>query len=303
VSNIFDNTCGFADFLRGCCALLKFCKAYNYKLLVNYKSHIVFKFFEYNPHLMGETAMPLLEVRAPKPYEVIDAKLDELFRFKRSFNVFTNALYRNNINIESIDFDIKMYVRSLLTPNHILEKYFNDAINKIGLNIDEPYIAIHFRVSDGIMHTTVNNSYIINLVVVNTRKIMELNRGKQILFISNSKPTRDYIKTIIPEILYSVSDPIHLGVYETDEKKIAETLVDLLLFARCIMIYSLGYSGFSYLMSKIYDINYKIIRLITNYDFEYSHGENERTFQVSDNFKYNTFTNKPLVGLLRKRMR
>lgn len=294
VPEINKKTCGFADFLRGCCALLNFCERYNYKLLINNKSHILFKFFEYNSVIMGEPEIDLLELRSPESFDIIDKKLDNLFKSNQSFNVFTNALYKNNIDIDVLDTKIKLYIKNLLTPNILLERYFNDIVDRISLDIKKEYIIIHFRIGDGLINLLLTNKEIIFSIVDNIKEIIELNKNKQILLLSNSKIVRDQISKLVPDILYSVSDPIHLGVYESDERKIAETLSDLLLLTRCNMIYSLGYSGFSYLLSKIYDIDYKIIILMEN-NFNYKN--------VKKEFEYNYFANMSLINVLRRRIR
>ena len=251
---------GFADFIRGTIALFLYCKKYNYKLYIDYDIHPIFKYFNFNKeNYIKNFSSETIELLPPLSYEEINIKLFDLFNSNlENINILTNSFY--NETDEYIN-ESYSFIKEILFPNSQIKNIFENNLEKMKL-IKNEYVVFHLRFHDNAIFNPLydikdeTKIKIINLI--NTIKL----QNKNIVIISNFYNFINYLKNNVDNVYFSDTIPIHLGSLDLSsniEEKIQGTIIDLLFLINCSEIHSIseyGGSGFSHIISKIYDIPY-----------------------------------------------
>lgn len=258
---------GFGDFLRGTVALFEYSKKYGYTLYID-QSHLLFSFLENNEHFIGVHDFQVIEVIPPLSYEEISDQLHVLFLQDQSFAVLTNSFYSHDPlrNFGDISSDCKTFLKRVLTPIVKLENIINEAYANMGIDISKGYSIIHFRCADEYLadqERVANESEINNLSLKLERLQSQVNKEMQYIFICGSSSISFKMKEKNPSLFYWMNEKIHLGGLQHKDlnRGISETLADFFIMSRADKIYSFnnGPSGFSYMCSLIYDINYVVV--------------------------------------------
>jgi hypothetical protein len=252
---------GLADFIRGTISLFLYCKKYNYKLYINYDIHPIFKYFNFdnNIYIKDTLSKNVIELLPPLSYDNINLNLLNLFQSNLdNINILTNSFYNEydkDIN-ESYN-----YIKEMLLPNFEIKNMFESNLEKMKL-VKNEYAVFHLRFHDNsIFNPSYDISEEIKLKIINLINNIKL-ENKNIVIITNFYNFINYLKTNIDNIFFSDNLPIHLGSLDTStnmEDKIKGTVCDLQYLINCNKIYAIseyGGTGFSSIISKIYNIEY-----------------------------------------------
>jgi hypothetical protein len=253
---------GLADFLRGTIALYNFSKLYDYKLLID-SNHPLFKFLKPNDKfILSDPSLEVIELLPPLSYDDIYNKCNQIFNNGKTFSIITNSFYNleNRIlsNFGPISNDCRDYLKSILSPSDEIENKIKDIFNSIyNINIENGFKVIHLRFGDNYLH---NNIFDENLYQSYFNKISILvNQNPNIKFIllSDSSKMANKLKEDIPLINYWDNSKVHLGDLKNNtETSVFDTLVDFFIMSKCNEILVVNNSGFSNVVSLIYNINY-----------------------------------------------
>ena len=255
---------GLADFIRGTKALFILSTKFNYKLLIDYNIHPVFKYFKFNENIyINEiNTNNTIELLPPVSYQAIFSKLLNLFNSKQNLYLLTNSQYyiQNHNDIYILN-NSNNFIKEMLKPSDLLEEIFLNKINEINIDINN-YIIIHLRINDDCFF---NENFILdknfdNLTKEKIKKIIDDNYGNNILVLSNYSKYLEDLKNIFNNIYITNNLTIHLGSLDNEnmENKIQGTLIDLLFMSKSKKIFNIsqygGRSGFSYEIAQIYNI-------------------------------------------------
>lgn len=253
---------GFADFLRGTIALYQYARKYNYSLKFDIDSHPIFKFLNIPQQFATTTDenVNTIEIIPPVEYYDMDSMLDSLFSKNETFNILTNAFYKENNDMT----DEYAFARSFLKPSNQLYNYIEIEKNSNELDFDNPYITIHVRLGDQyLVNKNSPNDNLINRIRHLVNQIRSNESEKQILFIADSKELKKSLKDLC---FITTTEPIHTGSLDKDrvDNRIISTLCDFFLMSTSEKIYCLNYwdgSGFSRICAKIFGKQYIPINL------------------------------------------
>jgi len=236
-----SNFWGIGDVLRGTIQLFLLSKKLGFKLYVDTSLHPISKYLQpvENPYsdLIQENKNKILMIPAYKNLEEFIKGLsgDSFF--------FTNAHIT-----EEIDEECRIFIKTILRPNHMLE----EELKKISK--PEPYNIMHFRLGDDELVRSMNNMPTCTIDMV--LKLINKNKEYNDILMSDSmklKINRD----VVNEIRVIQTKPAHLG-YCADYQSIKDTLIDFFLLtgASKIKTYSSyrSISGFVFWIHKIYSI-------------------------------------------------
>lgn len=263
---------GFADFIRGTKTLYLLSKKFNYKLLIDYNIHPLFKYFKYNENIYTTELNKTIttELIPVMSYREIYSRLLNLFNSKKDLYLLTNSFYTSN-KTKHIDHGVdeinssNNFIKEMLKPSVLLEKLFINKINEINLNINN-YITIHLRIKDNCFFDKNFNldKKTDNLIKEKIKIILNNNIDKNVLVLSNYSRYLQSLKRFFNNIYITNNLAIHLGSLDNKnmENKIQGTLIDLLFMSKSKQIYTIsqyGSSGFSYEIAKTYNIPFKVI--------------------------------------------
>ncbi len=284
---------GFADFLRGTRTLYLLSKKYNYKILIDYDIHPIFKFLKYDENFfIRNLNVDTLELLPPIEYNEIYEKLTSYFESNNNIYILTNSFHSNFEESEIIESN--NYLKNILIPNNLLSILIKKKLLRMNINIDDldninnKYIVIHIRLHDSCLF---NDNFNLDNNIINNlhnaiNNIMN-NNDKKIIIISNYYKLIENLKKKYDNLFFTNNNPIHLGSLseninlndldeisdiEEDEKnnielkvlnkldkKIRDTLIDFFILTKSSIIYAIseyGGTGFSYEISQIYNIPY-----------------------------------------------
>ncbi len=264
---------GLGDFLRGTIALFNYCKKYNYDIYLDNR-HIMFTYLLDNNRIINNNIFnETVELLPPLTFETIDFKLNELFNNNKSFCIMTNSFYtRLNdnlmVNFGDISSDCKIFLRQILTPNKFLNEYLEKILSLLAINKYD-YEVIHIRTSDEFENNGIFDIQLFTYLDNKIKNLLKIYKNKKFVLISDSCKLSNELKNNNPNLLYWSNKKIHLGdLKHNDTQKneaIINTLIDLFIIRFSNKIYSYafnGISGFSKIISLIYDIEYINIDLI-----------------------------------------
>jgi hypothetical protein len=255
---------GFGDWLRGTVTLWNYCQIYNYRLFIDKDVHPIFSYLQENEALITDpiTNRDVEEWYYPTTYEEIDEKIKYLFEKNETFAILTNGVY---VPLDSNDYygpisrECKDWLKDILTPNPELTQSIQNVYNTIGINLEQSYRVIHLRLGDNYLHNNVidDHSYLERI----NRRIQHTLRTESeynyILLCDMSSFALE-LKNRNPQLFYWDNKKIHTGEIRYDKKKVGvqDTLIDFFIMSKAIHIMSIFDSGFSKMVSKIYDITY-----------------------------------------------
>jgi hypothetical protein len=256
---------GFGDFLRGTICLYNFSKKYNYKLLINRESHLIFNYFKNSEHYIFMSNINNCKFK-DTPIELIEgninfieiySRIEELFISKKNFLIITNSLYSFNnnmlVNYGDISQECKDFLRNILIPIDSIEKKIINVFNDIyKINVGDNYIIIHIRLKDDYTY----NENIYNSIYNSIIGLISRNNNNYILMCSDSIIGLKLYNSI-QGLHYWDNQKTHLGILN-NKNGIEDTVIDFIIMSRSIEIISYSYypwgSGFSKYISIIYDI-------------------------------------------------
>lgn len=257
---------GFADFLRGTITLYYLSKMYNYKLFID-NNHVIFNYLKPNPHIINETKLTdTIEVIPPLSYPDIYCKLNQLFQKSESFSVLTNSFYKDSetsqlINFGSITNDCRDFMSDILQPNEEIITKINYLFESVyNINKNENYEIIHLRTGDTYLHENIFNQSIYELYYNRITNLINNNPDTKYILISDSSEVANKLKENIPKLFYWNNLKIHLGdLINFSQNAVFDTLVDFFIMSSSQKINVINDSGFSKVISIIYNIPYNII--------------------------------------------
>lgn len=282
---------GFADFLRGTQTLYLLSKRYNYKLLIDFDIHPIFKFLKYNENFyIKNLNVDTLEVIPPINYNNIYNILKLNFESNNDIYILTNSFHSDHMITDHYDQnqinESNNYLKEILLPNNLLSILIKKRL--LSMNINDNYIVIHLRFNDNCF----NDNFILssnhkNKLYNVINNIQNDNSETKIIVLSNYYDFIEELKQKYDNLFFNKNNPIHLGSLdkniniddldeisdiEDDEKdkiefkllnkldkKIRDTLIDLFILTKASKIYGISQymgSGFSYQISEIYNIPY-----------------------------------------------
>lgn len=258
---------GFADFLRGTIALFNYSKKYKYELFVD-DEHPVFNYIDKNYIFVKNDIDEIHEILCcPMSYDDIDLKINTLFSKNESLCLMTHAFYTKNKsgimeNWGDIDYDCKQFMIKLLTPNKELNETIRFAYDYFNIKENDDYDVIHLRLGDIYLYN--NNFDEATFNFVNEKiKIILSNKSRKYILFTDSISIGNKLKEQNKDLYYLASKKIHMGdLINNSENSIRDTLVDFFIMSKSNCIYSYafnGISGFSKIISLIYDIKYIMI--------------------------------------------
>jgi hypothetical protein len=251
---------GLADFLRGTIALYYFTKQYNYTLLLD-NSHPFFRYLQSNPCIISNTIFPqTVEIIPPLSYEEIYARLQELFQSQRSVCLLTNSFYTVEnggglVNFGPITEDCRTFLQSILRPIDRIEDMIHGIFTNVyQFNKNEDYKVIHLRCGDRILHDNLYDDGLYSHYYEKIYPIVTHNKDTKYILLSDSSKIACELQKNIPGLYYWNNEKVHLGRLNQSSSAIMETLVDFFIMSRSKEILTGAPSGFSVVISLIYNI-------------------------------------------------
>jgi phenolic acid decarboxylase len=257
---------GLSDFLRGTMTLYNLSNKYNYNLFID-KSHVIFNFLKPNKNIINEQILTdTIEVLPPISYDDIYINLNQIFMDGNSFSVITNSFYKDSNtgelnNFGAIQNDCRKYMLDILQPNEeVLNKInylFEDIYN---INKDSYFEIIHLRCGDKYLNENSFDFINYNLYLNKITNFISNNPNIKYILISDSLEVAKKLKLDIPNLYYWDNTKIHLGDLKNFTiNAVFDTLVDFFIMSKSKKINVINDSGFSKVVSVIYNIFYNII--------------------------------------------
>jgi hypothetical protein len=238
---------GLADFLRGTIALYNLSKQYGYTLKIN-RTHPIFRYLKGDQETdLSET----IEFLPPMSYEEIGRQLNKLFSSNTSFQVMTNSFYTHT-NWGEITEDCRQFLKQLLSPSPILLDHIH---RTFGSFINQSFKTIHIRTSDYNIHEHHFDETKLNDFLHPIRKQVGSDPNSYLVITDCSVLGNRLQKEL--GVLYVDTKKVHLGdLIHQDETSILDTLADFFMLSRAKEIYYVNDSGFSRIVSIVYNIRY-----------------------------------------------
>lgn len=251
---------GFGDWLRGTVTLWKYCKKYGFELYIDKEIHPIFSHLAENERFLIDSDREVIECFSPMPYETIDLELHKLFERKQTFAILTNGLYANieNEYYGPIPQECKEWLQQILIPNLELQNYIQQIYEYLGINVNKPYRVIHLRLGDNYLHHNNFDPEYFQHINQRIQHTLRTESEYQYILLCDTSSFALELKKQNPPLFYWDNKKIHTGEIEFDEKKIGvrDTLVDFFIMTKALHIMSMFDSGFSKMVSNIYDITY-----------------------------------------------
>lgn len=256
---------GFADFLRGTVKLINGSLEHEYDFYIDKDSHLIFSFLNNSKYIQSyDSSYKFSEEIQPKDYKVINTTIDNLFKQKESFSLITTSFYNFPDNFGSIPQDTKDILRKILTPNDELASRI-DKIKKDVMGEEDTYTALHVRTGDLYIHQEdAFNKDRYDEIKSNITRIFSNNDFPNVLLICDAVMFAEKIQNDFPEFKYWNNKKIHLGdkhrASDVNEA-IQDTLIDFFLLSGAKKIIGIPGSGFSIIVSEVFDIPYDNIEI------------------------------------------
>jgi hypothetical protein len=249
---------GFGDWLRGTVTLWNYCQEYGFELFINNQVHPIFSHLVENQQFIQNSTIPIEEYFSPMPYETIDIELRKSFERKHTFAVLTNGLYAfiTNEYYGPVPEECKKWIRQFLIPNTELEESIQNVYASLG--ICQPYRVIHLRLGDNYLHQNDFDPAYFQHINQRIQHTLRTESEYQYILLCDTSSFALELKKQNPQLFYWDNKKIHTGEIEFDEKNVGvkDTLVDFFIMTKALHILSIFDSGFSRMISNIYDITY-----------------------------------------------
>jgi hypothetical protein len=199
-------------------------------------------------------------------YNDIYYKLNEIFNNGNSFSILTNSFYTDSItselnNFGSITNDCRQFMIDIFQPNdEILNKIVYLFENVHNINKDDSFEIIHIRCGDQYLYENIFDFTNYNLYYNKLITLTRNNPNIKYILLSDSSEIAKQLKQDIPELCYWDNSKIHLGDLKNfTTNAVFDTLVDFFIMSKSKKINVVNDSGFSKVVSVIYNIEYVII--------------------------------------------
>ena len=260
---------GLGDFIRGTITLFNYSSKYNYKLYLD-NNHEIFNNILKNDRIINNTILTdTIELLPPKTYNQIDIELTALFLQNKPFCIMTNAFYTKNSNNDmenfgEISYECKEFLKQIFTPNQTTNNYLKNVYRILNLDFSQKYNIIHLRLGDNFICDNLFDNNLFNILNQKIKNIIITNQDKQLILLSDSSAMSIELKKHNPELFYWDNKKIHLGDLKNTniQQAVTDTLIDFFIMAKCDKMFCYafnGISGFSKLVSLIYDKEYIMI--------------------------------------------
>lgn len=253
---------GFGDWLRGTVTLWNYCKIYGFELYIDKEIHPIFSYLQENERLIvdQDDNREVEECFTPNTFETIDVMLRTLFEKKQTFATLTNGIYSSVINeyYGPISPECKEWLTSILTPTLELQNYIQMIYESLNIDQSKPYRVIHLRLGDNYLHQNDFDLEYFQHINSRIQHTLHTESEYQYVLLCDTSSFGLALKKENPQIFYWDNKKIHTGEIQYDKKKIGvrDTLVDFFIMTKALHIMSLFDSGFSKMISTIYDITY-----------------------------------------------
>ncbi len=263
ITTMKDKYLGFGDLLRGTIALYQLSKKYNY----NYYVHIyLHPMSNYIVSLECPFDQFIQENRDIIPYVGVNHNDPTYLTFENYYNfiqskqdiipVLCNANTSNNNNV--LTEDCKIFMKHFLKPKDFFQLEINRFIDEIPI---KNYNIFQFRMGDSelVYNQDVKQNYKHLIDKVISKKLLNPNED---IIISDSKTLKECARELG---LYTTNiEPRHFGVHN-DDRSTKELLLELFMMIKAKKIKSYSVyswkSGFTFWISKIYDIPLEFINI------------------------------------------
>jgi hypothetical protein len=235
---------GLGDLIRASMKMYSLSKKMNFHLIVDLQLHPISSFLKIEKHeythlvLKNKDNIDYVCYGAVEDY--VNYKPDDSISF-----LFTNDFFDGPLTP-----DIKDFIKHLLTPTDIFQKYINEKLKKIK---KKPFQIMHYRLNDDEFLNKIKNTCQYEEILTNLQKIKEPND----ILISDTKSFKDLVFKNTIEIMMFDINICHLGL-STDEDAIRDTLFEffLITYSSKIKTYCKihAMSGFVKWISAIYEI-------------------------------------------------
>ena len=248
---------GIGDTLRGTIQLYDSAKKRNFNFYVDFQFHVMSKYLK-NPN------NPYADLIKNNQKNIKFVDIDQLEGFidndKNYVNynnnniifLFTSAFYRDDFYDE-----MKEFMKNLLTPNDEFSKYIDNRMKEIPY---DKYNILHYRLGDYRLIGNKDNESIHGEKTLNTIiQTVTNNMEPCDILVSDSIKFKEIIHKDtknFKNLFMFKTNVKHIGYHKNDDMK--ETLFEFFVITKACKIktFSVYYwtSGFTYWISKIYDI-------------------------------------------------
>jgi hypothetical protein len=241
---------GLGDLIRASIKLYSLSKKMNFRLIVDLQLHPISTFLKAEIH---EYSFLVLKNKNNIDYicygavvDFIKSKPDDSVSF-----LFTNDFYDGEITE-----DIKIFIKNILQPTDVFQKFINYKLEKIKI---KPFQILHYRLNDDEFLNKNNNNE--NKYKKLFNHFLKIKENSDIL-ISDTQSFKDYVFQNNGNIMMYDINICHLGL-SSDKDAIRDTLFEffLITYSSKIKTYCRIHhmSGFVKWISKIYDIPVSIL--------------------------------------------
>jgi len=252
---------GLADFLRGTIALYNFSKLYDYKLFIEC-SHPMFNYLKPNKNFIVDGSSNVIEFLPPLSYPDIYNKLNTEFKKGYSFSTMTNSFYNLQngclVNFGFISDECRYYMQNILSPSEEINKKIELVFTSVyNINIVNKFKIIHLHFGDKYLYNNIFDENLYNLSFNRISELVNKNSHAKFVLLSDSSIIANKLKKNIPLLNYWDNSKTHMGdLNNSSDIAIFDTLTDFFIMSKSNEIIVLNDSGFSRVVSIIYNIKY-----------------------------------------------
>ena len=252
---------GLADFLRGTIALYNLTKLYDYKLFIEC-SHPMFNYLKPNKNFIVNDSFNVIELLPPLSYPDIYDKLNTEFKKDASFYTMTNSFYNlqngSLTNFGFISDECRYYMQNILSPSEEINKKIQLVFTSVyNINIVNNFKIIHLRFGDQYLYNNIFDENLYNLSFNKISELVDKNSDVKFILLSDSSIIANKLKKHIPLLNYWDNSKTHMGgLNNSSDIAIFDTMTDFFIMSKSNEILVLNDSGFSRVISIIYNIKY-----------------------------------------------
>lgn len=254
---------GFGDYLRGTMYLYEFLKGKGVELKVNFSNHPLSNVFVCDNHMSieeSENIQYVFENENPLDYKRI---FTNRFILNQHIDNAPNKFVVKNLLNDPIDEDCRQFiVKNCLTPRISFENKMRAFRKSIGIK-DGEYSVIHIRTYDDNLYYENIFQTIMHII----ENIKHENPGEKVILMTSSDVYMQKIND--PYFIKTNLRRGHVGLNTTTNDECMDTMMEFMLLRSCKMIYQISTywwgSGFSDMVSKLFDINIQKYHIINNF--------------------------------------
>ena len=231
---------GLGDLIRSTIKLFYLSKMMNFKLIVDIQHHPISHYLKIEEH---EFSNFVKENKDNIQYVCYGALEDYINNSSNLCLILTNDFHKENVSIEC-----KNFIKKILTPNDVFQKFINNKIDQIPF---KEFNILHYRIND---NDFINRSE--EIIYENYLKHLKDNKEYNDVLITDTKKLKQYMY-LNDNIFIFDTKICHLGLSK-DLDEIRDTLFEALLISYAIKIKTLckihEVSGFVKWIACVFDI-------------------------------------------------